>query len=577
MSYSNSFPSVRPTTFDFANSGKLDSRISFSRADSTPSAVHYWSNEKHLSSENLITQSQFSGWAKLTSPTVTPSYTDGPDGSSNTATRLQSASGADRYFYSTETSWTSGQQYTVSCWVKSNTGVAQTFAFFLPTTAYASADLTTHATDWTRITATFTAATSSIYCGFKLLSANTTDLSIWGFQVNSGANALDYQATSGSIHREYSSTLKSVTNAGDPRFEYDPASDGQSVGLLIESSASNLQRYGSAFASWATKANLASNSNQAIAPNGELEADLLVPNAGNDYHYIYDGQASVASGTTYTFSVYLKAAGYRYVQLLALSPMQSSGHVTYDLEAGTLSANGAHTGTIESVGNGWFRASATVTATSTATSGFLIAGADSISTGRNRQTIGNAYDGWLAWGAQLETGSAASSLANSGTSSSGVTRAADSCSVDLGSVGMSGGDFSLVFDMPAGSGRGNYPILFEYGLVGTTTNRFQVYKSSTSASDSDRWYALQNSTGIGYFTGSAGSSKVGISYANNDLSVDSDTGTLFTDTSQMPPLANHLALGSNDTFTSNQLNGHIKRVALYNVALSDTELAALTS
>ena len=155
----------------------------------------------------------------------------------------------------------------------------------------------------------------------------------WGAQLSSTNSKVYDSPTTTQIHREYSPLLKTAS-ADAPRFEY--AASGNSEGLLIEAQAENIQRYGSDFASWLSKANLVTHSNQAIAPNGELEADLIVPNAGNDYHYIYDGQASVASGTTYTFSVYLKSAGYRYAQLLALSSLQSRGHVTYDLEAGTL-------------------------------------------------------------------------------------------------------------------------------------------------------------------------------------------------------------------------------------------------
>ena len=572
--YSSNFPTQRPKLNLVFNSGsgKLDSRISYSRS----STGTYMSNERHLSSENLITQSQFSGWTELTSPTVTAAYANGPDGSSNTATRLQSASGANRFFYSTATSWTSGQQYTVSCWVKSNTGVAQTFAFFLPTTAYASADLTTHATDWTRITATFTAATSSIYCGFKLLSANTTDLSIWGFQVNSGANALDYQATSGSIHREFASTLKTVS-ADEPRFEYS-ATDGQSEGLLIEAQAVNLQRYGSDFASWSIKANLVPHSNQAIAPNGLLEADLMVPTTGNDYHYIYDGQASVASGTTYTFSVYLKSAGYRYAQLLALGPLQSSGHVTYDLEAGTLSASGAHSGTIESVGNGWYRASATVTAASTTTSGFLIAGADSLSNGRNPQTTGNAYDGWLCWGAQLETGSSASSLVDTGTGSSQLSRAADSCSV-VDATLFNSGEHTIIWegDLNATTVDARMANLTD----GSTDNRVRLdYDNGSSARfvvEADDVLQVDAS----YATDlSVGTHKVAGTLKTNEAQLIVDGTRRQLDTSAVVPSGlDQLAIMKtfNGSSSVHDGNGHCKRLTYYNVALSQAEAESLTS
>ena len=189
---------------------------------------------------------------------------------------------------------------------------------------------------------------------------------------------------------------------------------------------------------------------------------------------------------------------------------------------------------------------------------------------------GDSYRAILGQAIQIEAGSHPSSFIETSGGAT-ATRAVDSLSVATADIGYTGGDFSLVFETPAGTGQGNYPMLFEMGVAGTTTNRLQLYKSNSAASASDRWYVYQNSTGIGYVTGSAGSSKVAISYANSDLAIDSDTGTLFTDTSQVVPLVDQIAIGSNDTFGSNHLNGHVKRVALYNEALSDTNLQALTS
>ena len=50
-----------------------------------------------------------------------------------------------------------------------------------------------------------------------------------------------------------------------------------------------------------------------------------------------------------------------------------------------------------------------------------------------------------------------------------------------------------------------------------------------------------------------------------------------TDTDLNIPSMSQMHFGMLNATTTGNLNGHIKRVALYNVALSDTELAALTS
>jgi len=602
--YSSNFPTQSPTFAFDAKAGKLDSRISFSRADSTPSAVHYWSNEKHLSSLNLLTNSEdFSAWTKTAYVSVSANAAASPNGTT-TADKITVSSTSNYPWTYQASGVTSGASDTVvfSVYLKMD---GWRYVLLSPSNQSGEGvwfDLQSGAvgTESAGSTGTITAIGSAGWyrCSVErtgsmtvqalvaLVDADnsqtgtaggTNGVLVWGGQLTdqfSGVTA--YNSTATQIHREYSSTLKSVSTSGQPRFEYDPA-DGQSEGLLIEAQATNLQRYGSDFASWLSKANLVTHSNQAIAPNGELEADSLVPTTGNTYHYIYDGQASVASGTTYTFSVYLKSAGYRYAQLLALSSLQSSGHVTYDLEAGTLSASGAHTGTIESVGNGWFRASATVTATSTTTSGFLIAGADSLSNGRNPQTNGNAYDGWLCWGAQLEANSSASSLVNSGTSSSGVTRAADSCSV--ADFGFTGGPVSVIAtaNMTSPATDTSQKSVFELG-DGTSDNRIWVYNNFGKA---DSLYVRADGvTGMfeaGTIT-TAADFAVAVRVDTNNAGRSTNGGSVTSDTSVvMPSGLDTLYIGRSKSTSVNALNGHIKRLSLYSVALSDVELQSLTS
>ena len=583
MSYSNSFPTQTPSlNLNFATGSDqfLDSRISFSRADTpptyaAPSAVHYWSNEKHLSSENLITQSQFSGWAKLTSPTVTAAYTNGPDGSSNTATRLQSASGSHRYFYSTATSWTSGQQYTVSCWVKSNTGVAQTFAFFLPSTAYATADLTTHATDWTRITATFTAYASSTYCGFKLLSANTTDLSIWGFQVNSGANALDYQATSGQIHRSYAPTLKSVVTSGQPRFEFDPASDGQSVGLLIESQATSLITYSEDFSnSFWDKTRLSVDSNVATAPDGALTASALrVDGTAASTHRMRFTYAT-GGATAQTFSIFAKAGSKSW---LALKFDSSGGAFDasiayFNLASGTTgTVDSGVTATINDCGNGWYRCSVTRTALASATGQIelYVAEAD------NDVSIdGNSYDHILCWGAQVEANTSAPSSYIKSNSGSSTTKSADSCSVALSDAGYNGGPVTGIVE--ANNIGKPYPTFAT--LTDSTANQRVMVQGSSTASIVETFVVVGGSVVANPNSAlTLSSSKVGFRCDTDNFATVVNGGTVATDTSgPQPATMTTLHIGSKQDGNF-QVNGTIGRLSLYSAALSNVELQSLTS
>jgi len=146
-------------------------------------------------------------------------------------------------------------------------------------------------------------------------------------------------------------------------------------------------------------------------------------------HFRYPPSVSVTSGTVYTTSIYVKSAGHRYVQLAGGSGGFASQYVNFDLNTATLSATGSGcSGAISSVGNGWYRITATMTAEATASAGPIIALVESLSSGRFATFVGDDYSGILLWGAQFEASSFASSLVDTGTSSSTSTRAAESLS-----------------------------------------------------------------------------------------------------------------------------------------------------
>ena len=70
--------------------------------------------------------------------------------------------------------------------------------------------------------------------------------------------------------------------------------------------------------------------------------------------------------------------------------------------------------------------------------------------------------------------------------------------------------------------------------------------------------------------------KVAASWATNDFAGCVDGGTVVTDTSGTLPAVNKLTVGNYNAAAA-WLDGHVKRVAVYSEALSDTNLQALTS
>ena len=607
MSYSDSFPTQRPSLNLVFNGGsdQLDSRISFSRADSTPSAVHYWSNEKHLSSENLVPYSNLSSGFSFGRTTLASTNNSAPDGGSDAASILETAVSGSHEVYDTFAS-VSGQQYSFVFYLKANgrtkvifkpqaTSVIANVTFDLTavTSAVTSGSADSHSitaigstSGWYKCAVTVTAtATGTGYTQFNLVDSTgastytgdvTKGVYAWGASVSSTGQTVVNQ-TSGSIHREYSSTLKSVTTSGQPRFEYDPAADGQSVakGLLVEAQATNLQRYGSAFASWSTRVGTSYTSNAAIAPNGLLGATLMTATSTSTYHYVNDTTISVANGTTYTASLYAKDAGQRYLQLFgAGSTFGLSQYATFDLQTGSVDANGV-TASAESVGNGWWRIQATLTATSSGSSRISIALMPSATAARNQSWTANDYSGALLFGFQFETGSSASSLVDTGSLNSTLTRAADSCSLVSEQLFDNGG--GTLYAEASRNGLDTYNGIASVD-DGSGSNIVQIFGNSNNfrAEIGSGGTTVANMTASGHSASAYYKHCVAFSPTEAKYYVDgSQKGS--TDTDLNIPAMSQMHLGMLNAATNGNLNGHLRRVSLYGQALSSTELAALTS
>ncbi len=606
MSLSNNYPDIRSVWMnDYANAGVIDPRCSFARSDSTPSNVHYWSSEDHLSSENLFKYSNdlSTGWLE-DNVTFTGGQT-APDGGSDAYKITENSASSEHRFYPSAAIATDGGTTTFSGYfkyigrqwivVKLNDGSTDRRVWFDiqngavgTTNTGITASIAASGGGYYKVSATITTSSTSY---FPLIGGASADnvyvyagsgadaFYVWGLQYNHNVGSV-LNETSGSIHREYQTKLQTAAS-GAARFEHS-AIDGQSgaKGILLESASTNLITYSNNFGVWSAL-RVTAEAGASVGPDGQLCYVMREDTTAANTHYLSLGASGQSTSTTYTMSVYAKKVATsnqtRHLRL-RVNGIGGEASVEYNLANGTVNrtyGSSLDSSSISSIGNGWYRLVMTYTNPGgSVASGMIITGSPD-TTATLPSYDGDGFSAFGLFGAMGEEGSYASSLVTS-NSGSQTTRAADSLSVATADIGYTGGDFSLVFETPAGTGQGSYPTLFEMGVAGTTTNRLQLYKSNSTASASDRWYAYQNSTGIGYVTGSAGSSKVAISYANSDLAIDSDTGTLFTDTSQVVPLVDQIAIGSNDTF-GNQLNGNIKRVALYDEALSDTNLISLTS
>jgi hypothetical protein len=220
--------------------------------------------------------------------------------------------------------------------------------------------------------------------------------------------------------------------ADTPRFDYDPITLAIR-GLLIEQARTNFfvrsQEFDNAV-SWATGARVTVVANAAVAPDGLATADSMTEVAVSGTHRLEQLVGSLTQTATYTISVYYKInSGAPYG--LLFSSDASGNHsfrAWFDLTNGTVgSTQATGTGsvsgsTIENVGNGWYRCTATGSYGASGTPGVFsyvgMANAD-LSLSYAGDTGRSVY----IWGAQFELGAFATSYIP--TTTAALTRNAD--------------------------------------------------------------------------------------------------------------------------------------------------------
>ena len=361
--------------------------------------------------------------------------------------------------------------------------------------------------------------------------------------------------------------LIKTAQAGQPRRDFDPITL-QPKGLLIEEQRTNLQTYSEQFdnAVWG-KISASISSNTATAPDGTTTADKLVENTSNAQHYI--AQAfTVTSGTSYTYSVYVKASGRSRVLLLGATGF-TANQAIYNLSSVSTSGISNCTASIQSVGNGWYRCIWTATATSSSSSTFHVF----LDNGTTTVYTGDGTSGIYIWGAQLEAGAFATSYIP--TTSAQATRAADVAT-------MTGANFSSWYNQTEGtlfaeaaSVSSTRPVVavddgtmsnrYQLSLASSYTPGFAVVSGGAVSADLYAAAATQNS-----YVKEAGA------YEVNAFAFSANGGSVVTDASgNLPVSVNILRVGAYQSGPI--LNGWIKRIAYFPKRLSNTELQTLTS
>ena len=611
MSISANYPALRPALLlDFANSQQLDPRITFSRSTTAP---YYDGKTSVKAEENLFVYAQdfraATGWSLTNLASTTQSAGIAPDGT-NTLNLITEDSSSNIHNINKSITGIAGA-YTVSFYLQANTrtygcvkistdGGTNNYSVLvnLTTGAFVSTQTTGSPTGTSysivasgsafriSVTATNTSGTVGGYAALSNSSTptfsgalptytgdGTSSIYAWGAQLEQRSSATAYNATTTSAITNYiPQLLTAPINA--PRFDFNPTT-GESLGLLIEQSSTNLLTYSQDFsngnASWNSGSLSVRTINTIIAPDGTLTGNTITSvNATNG---AYARQNYTYSATPYTASMYVKKGNWSYFGI-RISGSISGGLIPFiNLDTGVTNLNGIAGATMSAIseGNGWYRVSLTYTPTA----GSSVTDFGMVDSSGSQATNLGAGQYVFVWGAQLEA--LAFSTSYISTTSSQVTRASDNAS-------MTGNNFSSWYNQGQGAvyaenlkttsgGSASFGVASISN--GASANSINLYiNPSVSLTDID--VINSGATQFTYYSG-AYAKKQAISFANNNFA-GSSGGTISTNSSgTVPSNVNQLIIGNvYTTSQSYQLNGWIKKISYYPQALTSTQLQALT-
>ena len=586
-------PSIRPSLLlDFANTRKLDPRITFAR---TSTATFYDQTSTGMAEQNLLLQSQIiggTGWT-LTSTTATTSTAVAPDITTTGSLITAVAATAAHYVFGSVTV-NVGQSYTVSVYAKAGTDNYVQLAIASDATPVANFDLslgvvgtvsgatssiTSVGSGWYRCAMTYTAATAAVSACFILVTSASAarfqswtavgieTLYLWGAQFEQRSAVTAYTPTTTAAITNYTPILQTAAS-GVARFDCNPTT-GESLGLLIEESRTNLLINGECLGSNAMPTGWAVDQgfgglipinyiNNTYGGYGSFSFSIYGTTTAVNRLLISptNSQITVLPNTAYTLSYNCNIANGIYAYALVPNFMW------YDAGAVLLSSTN---GTQITPTNTYTRYNTTVTTPANAVS--LRIRLDFNGYGTASTVVGFTM---RLGGLQLEAGSFATSYIP--TTTSAITRAAESAS-------MTGTNFSSWFNAGAGT-------FYAEGIALSVNSNARIISSQSSTTEFLGYSGASNSQVANMFDGTTLQTGNSFAYGSVFKMAGSYTVTVKILTlNGSTPATTAISSGFQGTTSiqfcpaagSNYSDNWIKRITYYPVALTSTQLVTLTT
>ena len=217
----------------------------------------------------------------------------------------------------------------------------------------------------------------------------------------------------------------------------DYPTNGSCPHLLFESQSTNLVTYSEGFSQWATIQNVTVIDNNAISPNGTLNASKITETTSNSVHRLF--QNSTVSNNRHTFSVFAKKGTRDWIYLRLDG--NGASRTWFDLDNGIIgTVDSDHIAEIKDFGNGWYRCTVTIKGNVFDTTPL---GIIAITTSDNVQVYAGDTSKYIyVYGAQLEQLPYATSYIP--TNGSAVTRVQD-VATDFGDVNSFNSEEGVLF------------------------------------------------------------------------------------------------------------------------------------
>ena len=444
-------------------------------------------------------------------------------------------------------------------WFNLSTGVASTSSG----AGYITSKVESIGSGWYRCSLTVNGSLTSIRVypasAIGTYSTSGNGVYIQDAQLEQGLVATDYiETTTAAVYTGITDNV--------PRLDYD----GDCPSLLLEPQRTNEVTHSEYFGGY-TNSNSTDTPNDTTSPEGVSNGTSFKEQATTGQHKLvtistFDGSS------TYTFSIFAKYNG-RDLFIDTQNSNEWGGRAWFDLSLGTANAI-LGSASIEDYGDGWYRCIVTGDSSLSGSNNVELLTSD----GSTNSTTGDTTKGVYIYGAQLEEGSYATSyIPTYGTS---VTRNEDLCTNAGDSTIFNNDEGVLYMEISTKTDNTDKTISLNNGVVGSNNNRLWMGYSTSSK----RVYALgyvNNSLQFALnklMTDETLFVKIACKYALNDVSFFVNGEKVETDTSA-------LAFTELNTLDFNIGNGNggapfygkCKAVAYFNRALTDTELADLTT